>query len=256
MFLLISKNDRSAILEAKTKTENNASVLFLIKKTFFKKPTQTELTEDLKDELKFFKLLIYQVCFMSLYLVLFSQLDTSFIAQGMHMNAEVLGFTILPNQLPFWNTAFVLAFLPVFKWFLLPAFEKFKILNKKIDQMIAGILFVASSFLFTAWEQYEIEQGVVFSILIHAVPYTLLSIGEIFFMFVSVNYVYARAPKSMSNMCSLATNCAYLIGNIIVSIIASRFTDLCVTYFLIFASIALVLALYLTLSMRRKNMYL
>ncbi|XP_066254635.1 peptide transporter family 1-like [Euwallacea similis] len=107
-----------------------------------------KLLEDMKAVFAILMLFVPLPIFWSL----FDQQGSRWTFQAAHMDGNVLGFHVVPDQMQVMNPAMVLALIPIFDKFLYPCFERVHFLINPLHRMViggmtAGLAFVAAGIL-------------------------------------------------------------------------------------------------------------
>ena len=171
--------------------------------------------------------------FMAIFWSLYEQTPSSWVIQAKsslidkHIDLnlglfefESLRFEILPDQLQFINSIFVIIFVPFFSFLLYPLISKFFPLNP-LRKMSIGFFVLAISFVIIALIEAKIRNGVSVSILWQALAFAVLTAAEVLVYGTGLEFSYTQAPDSMKS---------FIMGLFLLSISAGNLITAAINY--------------------------
>jgi POT family proton-dependent oligopeptide transporter len=128
---------------------------------------------------------------------------SEWVLQAAKMNRTInIGFTkfeVLAGQVQTVNTVFLLAFIPIFNYWLYPLFDKVGLKTTPLRRLGAGLVLTALSFVIIALIQANIDGGGTPSIWWQIFAYMVLSAAEVLVSITGLEYAYTHSPKSMKS---------------------------------------------------------
>ncbi|GAC1308689.1 MAG: hypothetical protein NVSMB24_22800 [Mucilaginibacter sp.] len=128
---------------------------------------------------------------------------SEWVLQAAKMNRTInIGFTkfeVLAGQVQTVNTVFLLAFIPIFNYWLYPWFDKIGLKTTPLRRLGAGLVLTALSFVIIALIQANIDGGGTPSIWWQIFAYMVLSAAEVLVSITGLEYAYTHSPKSMKS---------------------------------------------------------
>ncbi|MDB5130899.1 MAG: transporter [Mucilaginibacter sp.] len=128
---------------------------------------------------------------------------SEWVLQAAKMNRTInLGFTkfeVLAGQVQTVNTVFLLAFIPIFNYWLYPLFDKMGLKTTPLRRLGVGLVLTALSFVVIALIQANIDGGGTPSIWWQIFAYMVLSAAEVLVSITGLEYAYTHSPKSMKS---------------------------------------------------------
>ncbi len=171
--------------------------------------------------------------FMAIFWSLYEQTPSSWVIQAKSVlvdkhidlnlglfDFEWLRFEILPDQLQFINSIFVIIFVPLFSFLLYPLISKFFPLNP-LRKMSIGFFVMAVSFVIIAFIEEKISAGVSVSILWQAIAFAVLTAAEVLVYGTGLEFSYTQAPDSMKS---------FIMGLFLLSISAGNLITAAINY--------------------------
>jgi len=114
-------------------------------------------------------------------------------------DAVNLNFTILAGQVSTVNTVFLLMFIPLFNYWIYPAFDKIGLKTTPLRRLGVGLILTALSFVVIALIHTRIDHGGSPSIWWQVLAYAILSAAEVLVSITGLEYAYTHSPKSMKS---------------------------------------------------------
>lgn len=128
---------------------------------------------------------------------------SEWVLQASKMNRTInLGFTkfeMLAGQVQTVNTIFLLAFIPIFNYWLYPLFDRIGLKTTPLRRLGFGLVLTALSFVVIALIQTNIDGGGTPSIWWQIFAYMVLSAAEVLVSITGLEYAYTHSPKSMKS---------------------------------------------------------
>lgn len=142
-----------------------------------------------------------------------------------NINLGFTKFTILAGQVSTVNPVFLLLFIPVFNYWVYPAFDKMGLKTTPLRRLGAGLILTALSFVVIALIHANIDGGGSPSIWWQVLAYVLLSAAEVLVSITGLEYAYTHSPKSMK---STMTGIWFLVvsaGNLITALVNGKIAE-------------------------------
>lgn len=142
--------------------------------------------------------------FLPVFWALFDQTGSSWVLQGLQMNTQVttpLGeFQLGAAQIQAFNPFFILLLIPTFTYVVYPLIDKVFPLTP-LRKISIGFFLTAASFAIVALIQIGIDRSPQTPphILWQAVPYLVMTAGEVMISITCLEFSYTQAPKSMKS---------------------------------------------------------
>ncbi|MFH1300537.1 MAG: POT family MFS transporter, partial [Planctomycetota bacterium] len=142
--------------------------------------------------------------FLPVFWALFDQTGSSWVLQGLQMNTQVttpLGeFQLGAAQIQAFNPFFILILIPTFTYVVYPLIDKVFPLTP-LRKISIGFFLTAASFAIVALIQIGIDRAPQNPphILWQAVPYLVMTAGEVMISITCLEFSYTQAPKSMKS---------------------------------------------------------
>lgn len=184
---------------------------------------------------------------ITVFWALFDQHGSSWVLQAKEMNLDVdLGFwkgTLLPSQIPASNPIMVMILIPIFTFFIYPLCEKlFRTKMTPLKRMGAGMFVAASSFVFVAFYQYQLDGGDKISVLWQLIPFLVITMAEVMISITGLQFAYTQAPRSMKSTIMSMWLLTVFFGNMITAYIARINVFEGGDFFMFFAALMIVFA--------------
>ncbi len=164
--------------------------------------------------------------FVAIFWALFDQTGSTWIFQAQDMDRQWLDFAwlpeslrsveLLPSQIQSINSVFVLAFIPLFAYWLYPMIGRVWRLTP-LRKIGLGLFVIVISFWIVTIAQERIDAGQRPNVWWQILAYALLTAGEVMVSIVALEYAYTQSPKTMKS----SVMCYYLgavaLGNFFVA---------------------------------------
>lgn len=137
--------------------------------------------------------------FVAVFWSLWDQSGGEWVLQAQKMDLHFLGITWLASQIQAVNAVMILAFIPLFQYFIYPAISKVFPLTP-LRKIGLGLVVTGLSFLVSAWIETQIGAGLTPSIGWQMPAYALLSAGEVMVSITALEFAYTQAPKPMKSI--------------------------------------------------------
>ena len=154
--------------------------------------------------------------FVAMFWALFDQTGSTWIFQSQDMDRHFLGFEWLPSQIQSLNSVFVLAFIPVFSYFVYPTIDKVWKLTP-LRKIGTGLFIMVGAFSLVALIQQWIDTGEKPNIIWQILAFALLTVAEVMVSIVAMEFAYTQAPKTMKSLLMCFYLGAVALGNIFVA---------------------------------------
>jgi len=137
--------------------------------------------------------------FVAVFWSLWDQSGGEWVLQANKMDLHFAWITWLPSQIQAVNAVMILAFIPLFQYWIYPAIDRVFPLTP-LRKIGLGLLVTGASFLISAWIETQITAGLKPSIAWQLPAYALLTAGEIMVSITSLEFSYTQAPKTMKSI--------------------------------------------------------
>ena len=158
---------------------------------------------------------------------LFDQHASSWIRQGQMMNQDVgllgMTFKLLPEQFQAANPLLVMGFIPLCGLVIYPGITKMGFKMTALRRMTIGFYLAAGSYVVMALLQVRIENSEPGSVSIwwQAIPYVVLTLGEVMLSVTGLEFAYTQAPPRMKSTIMGFWLLSVSLGSILVAIVTS-----------------------------------
>ncbi|MAX67153.1 MAG: MFS transporter [Halobacteriovoraceae bacterium] len=162
---------------------------------------------------------------ITIFWALFDQHGSSWVLQAKEMNlvVDIFGHqtTLLPSQIPALNPIMVMVLIPFFTFGIYPLLEKiFKTEMSPLKRMGSGMFVAAFSFVFVAIYQYMLDDGNQISVLWQIIPFLVITMAEVMISITGLQFAYTQAPRSMKSTIMSMWLLTVFFGNMITAYIA------------------------------------
>lgn len=199
--------------------------------------------------------------FVPIFWAMWDQNLSEWVLQAQKLDLNIFGYTVLPEQVQTVNPIFLLSMIPIFNYFIYPAFDKMGLKTTPLRRIGVGLLLTALSFVIIAMIQSSVDAGNHPSVWWQILAYFVLSAAEVLVSITGLEYAYTQAPKSMKSTMSAIWLLTVAVGNIFTASVNSsistggffsKFTG--ASYFWLFVGIMMgFFVLYLFVSPRLKE---
>lgn len=199
--------------------------------------------------------------FVPIFWAMWDQNLSEWVLQAQKLDLNIFGYTVLPEQVQTVNPVFLLSMIPIFNYFIYPAFDKMGLKTTPLRRIGVGLLLTALSFVIIAMIQSSVDAGNHPSVWWQILAYFVLSAAEVLVSITGLEYAYTQAPKSMKSTMSAIWLLTVAVGNIFTASVNSsistggffsKFTG--ASYFWLFVGIMMgFFVLYLIISPRLKE---
>jgi len=198
--------------------------------------------------------------FVAMFWALYDQTESSWVLQAEHMNRTLFGVEWLSSQIQAINPILVLAFIPLFTYFVYPTINKIFPLTP-LRKIGIGFFVTVPAFLISARIETQITSGATPSILWQFLAYFVITTAEVFVSITCLEFSYTQAPKKMKSFVMACFLMSVSLGNLFTSAInfliqnddgTSKLSG--VHYYLFFAALMFVTAiLFVPVAMRYRG---
>ena len=131
---------------------------------------------------------------------LFDQQHTTWVQQGMQMQSyNLFGFTVNGETMQSINPIYVMSLIPVFTIWLYPMLERMGLRPTPLRRMGTGMVLAAAAFALSAMIQKRIEGGEQLSIWWQAIPYGVMTAGEVLISATGLEFAFSVAPARLKS---------------------------------------------------------
>lgn len=163
--------------------------------------------------------------FVPIFWALWDQSQSEWVVQAKKMDLNWLGIKWEAEQISFVNAAFILAFIPLFSFVLIPALNKAGLKVTPLRKIGAGFVLTALSFVVVAITQSWIDAGQVPNISWQILAFVVLTAGEVLISITCLEYAYTQSPPSMKSTIMACYLLTVTLGNVVVSVIQNNIKD-------------------------------
>ncbi len=156
--------------------------------------------------------------FVAVFWSLWDQSGGEWITQATKMDLHFAGINWLPSQIGAVNAIMILAFIPLFQYFIYPAISRVFPLTP-LRKIGLGLIVTGVSFLVSAWIERQIAAGLKPSIGWQLPAYALLSAGEVMVSITGLEFAYTQAPTHMKAMVQAIYLLAVSAGNLFTALV-------------------------------------
>jgi POT family proton-dependent oligopeptide transporter len=154
---------------------------------------------------------------------LFDQKASTWVLQAKAMELPGWSWFKSPSQMQSLNPALVMLIIPFNNAVLYPALRKIGIDPTPLRRMTVGMAFAAVSWIAAGALQLSIDGGTKLPILWQALPYFLLTFGEVLVSATGLEFAYSQAPPKMKGVLLSFWSLAVTIGNLWVIVVNALF---------------------------------
>ena len=157
---------------------------------------------------------------------LFEQSNSTWVLQAVKMEPfTLLSFKIGPEQMQSLNPLLVMILISALNWGIYPLLEARGLRVTALRRMAAGLVFTALSYVVVGWLQSRIEAKESLSLAWQAVPYVILTTGEVLISTTGLEFAYTQAAPSMKSTIMSCWLLTVAIGNLFVTTITQLLSD-------------------------------
>ena len=158
------------------------------------------------------------------------------------------GILLKSSQIASLNPMLIMLLLPFAKFLLYPGFEKLGLPLTPLRRMTVGMAFTSLSFVAIWFVQKAIDSGAPGSVHVawQAIPYVLITLGEVMVSVTGLEFAYTQAPKRMKSTIMGFWLLTVTLGNKLVALItlANRGMSLADSFVLYAVLCAIAAALF------------
>ena len=136
--------------------------------------------------------------FIAVFWSLYDQSSSSWVLQAQQMNLKFMGITWLESQIGAVNPILVLAYIPLFTFFIYPRLNRWFPLTP-LRKIGIGLALMAASFALVTLIQHWIDSGQRPSIAWQILAYVIITASEIMVSIVGLEFAYTQSPKAMKS---------------------------------------------------------
>lgn len=196
---------------------------------------------------------------------LFDQTSTTWVLQGSRMTPTEIPLPFLDRpwrldaeSIQTLNPLLVMALIPLCVFVLYPAAERLGLKPSPLRRMTLGMALAALAFVASAWIQWRLDGDAATPVLAQAVPYLLLTAGEVLFSTTGLEFAFTEAPATMKSTLMSFWMLTTAAGNLLVAVVAHEGSrlfgaggDVSAAQFLFYAALmALVTGVFAALGRR------
>lgn len=173
---------------------------------------------------------VMSVFFFTLaYWIVWDQNLSEWVLQSRDMDRTVnfglFKYEFIPGQIQIANAIFLLLFIPLFNYWIYPAFDKMGLKTTPLRRLGTGLVLTALSFVVIALIQVNIDHGGHPSLWWQIFAYVLLSAAEVLVSITGLEYAYTHSPKSMKSTMTAIWLMVVAFGNVITAMINDNISN-------------------------------
>lgn len=162
--------------------------------------------------------LVVIYAFVAMFWALFDQTASAWVLQAKHMDLEILGITILPEQPQALNPVLVMIFIPLFSYVVYPFMERFFKVTP-LRKISIGLFVTVPAFLIPAYVELQLTAGGKPSIGWQLLAYVVLTAAEIMVSITCLEFSYTQAPKTMKSLIMGFFLASVMFGNLFTALV-------------------------------------
>lgn len=159
---------------------------------------------------------------------LFDQMQTTWVLLGTQMSpTSVLSYPVTSETMQNANSFFVMILIPIFSFALYPLlnatrfFKATPLRRMTVGMVLAAISFVICGFLQNSVDASAVAETQPISIWWMALPYFVLTAGEVLFSATGLEFAFSQAPASMRSTIASLWNLTTMLGNFLVVLVVA-----------------------------------
>ncbi len=151
--------------------------------------------------------------FVAMFWSLYDQTGSAWVLQAEKMDKQFLGIDWLASQVQALNPILILAFIPLFNFWIYPAINRFFTLTP-LRKIGLGFFLTVPSFLIPAYVETLIQAGQSPSIAWQILAYVVITAAEVLVSITCLEFSYTQAKNSMKSMVMAFFLVSVSIGNL------------------------------------------
>jgi len=163
---------------------------------------------------------------------LFDQMLTTWVLLGAQMSqTSVLSYPVTAETMQNANSIFVMLLIPIFSFTLYPLLNSTKLFKATpLRRMTVGMFLAAASFVICGFLQNSVDASAAtgtssISVWWMALPYFVLTAGEVLFSATGLEFAFSQAPTSMRSTIASLWNLTTMLGNFLVVLVVALARD-------------------------------
>jgi len=163
------------------------------------------------------------------YWIVWDQNLSEWVLQSRDMNRTVnfgfFSYEFIPGQIQIANAIFLLLFIPIFNYWIYPAFDKMGLKTTPLRRLGVGLILTALSFVVIAFIQTSIDHGAHPSLWWQIFAYVILSAAEVLVSITGLEYAYTHSPKTMKSTMTAIWFMVVALGNVVTAMINDNISN-------------------------------
>lgn len=159
---------------------------------------------------------------------LFDQMATTWVILGGQMTPSgIFGYPVNTETMQNINPIFVMTLIPVLSFFVYPALNRTRIFKTTpLRRMTVGMALTAGSFVICGALQNSVDASLAagtptISVWWMALPYFVLTLGEVLFSATGLEFAFSQAPAAMRSTITSLWNLTTTVGNFLVVLVVA-----------------------------------
>lgn len=152
---------------------------------------------------------------------LFDQTSSRWVDQAQHLNRDINGWLIKPDQMQAINPVFVMILVPLFSYVIYPFVDRHIIRVTPLRKVGVGLFLTIPAFAVPAWLETQILAGETPHIGWQAFAYALITLAEVMVSVTGYEFAYRCAPNQMKSLVMGIYLLSISLGNVFTAIVNS-----------------------------------
>lgn len=215
-----------------------------------KKSLAPEASMTLSERFRSIRGILLLFAVIPVFWALFDQMTTTWVILGGQMTANHLfGYPINTETIQNINPIFVMMLIPILSFLVYPALNRTRFFQTTpLRRMTVGMVLAAFSFVICGWLQSSVDASIAsgsptLSVWWMALPYFVLTVGEVLFSATGLEFAFSQAPASMRSTITSLWNLTTTVGNfLVVLVVAVTVNYTAADRFYLFAGLMLAVA--------------
>lgn len=215
-----------------------------------KKSLAPEASMTLSERFRSIRGILLLFAVIPVFWALFDQMTTTWVILGGQMTANHLfGYPINTETIQNINPIFVMMLIPILSFLVYPALNRTRFFQTTpLRRMTVGMVLAAFSFVICGWLQSSVDASIAsgsptLSVWWMALPYFVLTVGEVLFSATGLEFAFSQAPASMRSTITSLWNLTTTVGNFLVVLVVAVTVDYTAAdRFYLFAGLMLAVA--------------
>jgi dipeptide/tripeptide permease len=135
------------------------------------------------------------------------------------ISPDEFGFRFDAERMLSLNPLLVMLLIPLFTAWFYPLWGRLGFPATPLRRMAVGMILAAAAFVVCGWLQWRLDHGQKLSILWQALPYLIITAGEVMLSVTGLEFAFSQAPKSVKSTIMSFWLLTVAVGNLLVVIV-------------------------------------